>query len=183
MSKLEDGEKLGTRREFAGKMLKLDVDTVRLPNGVTLDLEVVRHPGAAAVLPLTADGDVIFVYQYRYTVGGAWLMEIPAGKLDSDDEDPRVCAERELLEETGFRAGRITPLGSIFVSPGFTDERISLYLAQELTAGIQELEADEVLEVRRLPWAEALEKATNGEITDAKSAVAILRAARVLAKD
>lgn len=176
------GERLGTRREFAGKMLNLDVDTVRLPNDVTLDLEVVRHPGAAAVLPITAEGDVIFVYQYRYTVGGAWLLEIPAGKLDAPDEDPRVCAERELLEETGFRADTLIPLGAIFVSPGFTDERISLYLAQDLHAGNAQLEADEVLEVRRLPWAEAVEKASNGEITDAKSAIAILRAARLLAQ-
>ncbi|MEM6733241.1 MAG: NUDIX hydrolase, partial [Myxococcota bacterium] len=152
---MTDGKKLATKRAFEGRMLKLDIDTVQLPNDMTIDLEIVRHPGAAAVVPLDAQGQVIMVRQYRYTVG-EWLLEIPAGKLDSPGEDPKLCAERELLEETGFTAKSITALGPIWVSPGFTDEKISLFLAQELSPGEQQLEDDEVLEVERVPLADAI---------------------------
>ncbi|MEL6543849.1 MAG: NUDIX hydrolase [Myxococcota bacterium] len=174
-----DAEKLGSKRAFSGRMLKMDVDTVRLPNGVELDLEIVRHPGAAAVVPVDENGEVILVRQYRYVVDG-WLLEIPAGKLDAPDEDPKRCAERELLEETGFRAERWTALGAIYVSPGFTDERISLYLAEGLTAGEQQLEADEVLDVQRVALEDAIAQAFSGDIPDAKSAVALMRAHQVL---
>jgi len=176
---MKEGETLEIRREFAGRMLNLDVETVRLPNGVSIDLEIVRHPGAAAVVPLDENGEVIFVRQYRHTVG-EWLLEIPAGKLDAKSEPPQVCAERELLEETGYRATRYDALGSIWVSPGFTDERIWLYLARDLTPGEQQLEADEIVEVERLPFAEAVRLAAIGEIPDAKSTSALLRANALL---
>jgi len=138
----------------------------------------VRHPGAAAVVPLDADGSLLMVRQYRHTVGG-WLLEVPAGKL-SPGEDPAACAHRELEEEAGVRAATLRELGSIFVSPGFCDERIWLFLATGLAASEQRLEADEVLSVERVPLAEAERRALDGELVDAKSTVAILRAAAVL---
>lgn len=176
---MTEGKKLAGKRVFEGRMIHVDVDTVRLPNAVELDLEIVRHPGAAAVVPVDPEGNVVMVRQYRYAVDG-WLLEIPAGKLDAPGEDPRVCAERELLEETGYRADRISALGAIWVSPGFTDEQIALFLAEDLTAGEQQLEADEVLHVERVPLADAIEQAYRGDITDAKSATALMRADRLL---
>jgi len=160
---------------FRGRIVELSVDRVRLPNGNVCDLELIRHPGAAAVVPVDGDGQVVLVRQYRYAAGG-WLYEVPAGKLDPG-EIPEVCARRELEEETGVAAGKLTPLGWIWTTPGFTDEKIWLYLATELTPARQLLQADEVLSVHRLPFAEAVSLARSGEIHDAKSICALLRAA------
>ncbi|MEL6340873.1 MAG: NUDIX hydrolase [Myxococcota bacterium] len=173
------GKTLRSRREFEGRMISLDVDTVALPDGPSIDLEIVRHPGAAAVVPLDQNDDVILVRQYRHTVS-QWLLEIPAGKLDAPDEPPESCARRELEEETGFSAARYDSLGSIWVSPGFTDERIWLYLARELTEGEQRLEDDELIELERMPLERAVAMAADGAIADAKSATALLRAASLL---
>jgi ADP-ribose pyrophosphatase len=172
-----DEPKLIERREiFDGRIVRLSVDSVRLPNGNRCDLEMIRHQGAAAAVPVDADGSVLLVRQYRHAAGG-WLLEVPAGKLDAG-EPPRDCAAREIEEETGFRPGRLHPLGWIWTTPGFTDERIWLYLATELEPGTQALQGDEVLEVVRLPLAEAVDRAARGEIRDAKSVCALLRAAR-----
>ena len=170
------GEKLGGKEVFRGRTVRLTVDRVRLPNGREMELEIIRHPGAAAVVPLLPDGDVLMVRQYRYATGG-WILEVPAGKLDPGEE-PDVCARREVEEETGYRVGELAPLGWIWTSPGFTDERIWLYLATGLSAAVQKLGKDEVLSLERLPFARAVAMAASGEIPDAKSTCALLRAAR-----
>ncbi len=174
----DSGERLDRREIFDGRVVRLSVDRVRLPNGHVTELEMIRHPGAAAVVPVTADGSVLLVRQYRYATAG-WLLEVPAGKLDPG-EAPETCAAREVEEETGHRAGRLDALGFIFTTPGFTDERIWLYLARDLTPTRQELQHDEVLTVVRLPLGQAVERALSGDIADGKSVCALLRAARAV---
>ena len=119
-----------TRNIYSGKIITLNIDTVTLPNGVTIDLEMVRHPGAAAVVPLKEDGTVVLIKQFRHAAGG-FIYEIPAGKLHPG-EDPKDCAARELEEEIGYQAGKLELLSSIFTAPGFTDEVIHVYLAEDL---------------------------------------------------
>lgn len=177
MSGEPKAEWLGTREIYRGRTFNVDVDKVRLPGGAEAELELVHHRGAAAVVPVLDDGTVLLVRQYRYATGG-WLLEIPAGKLDHG-ELPETCAGRETEEEVGYRPSKLEPLGWIWSSPGFADEKIWLFLATGLQEAKQELEHDEVLHIERMPFAEAVEKAARGEIHDAKSAVALLRAARV----
>ena len=168
-------EVLSRARAFDGRVVDLWLERVRLPNGAETELEVVRHTGASAVVPLTADGNVVMVRQYRHAAGG-WLLEIPAGTLEGGVEAPEACAHRELIEETGLRAGRLEPLGWIWTTPGFTDEKIWLYLATELEKSAQELEPDEALTVVRLPLAAAVERVHSGEIRDGKTICGLLRA-------
>jgi ADP-ribose pyrophosphatase len=156
---------------YTGVVVNLNVDTVTLPNGMTVDLEVVRHPGAAAVVPLKDDGTVVLIRQFRHAAGG-FIYEIPAGKLHPG-EDPRACAERELEEEIGYRAGIFELLSSIFTAPGFTDEVIHIYKATGLTSGQQQLDRDEVLEVIEMPLLEAIRMIEMGTIRDAKSIVGL----------
>jgi len=167
-----------SRTVFNGRVLRLVIDRVELPNGLVKDLEVVRHPGAAAMVPLSEDGDVLLVRQFRYPVGD-WLLEVPAGTLEPG-ELAEACAAREVAEETGYSASTLVPLGSIYPAPGYTDERIALYLARGLEVAEQGLDDDENLSVERLPFAEAVRRARSGEIEDAKSVIALLRAARWL---
>ncbi len=162
-----------TRAVYRGRVVKLFVDTVTLPNGNTIDLEVVRHPGAAAIVALTSGDEVLLVRQYRHAAGG-YILEVPAGKLDG--ELPEVCAARELVEEAGVAAGRLEKLGSIMTTPGFSDEVIHLFLATELRPARQKLEPDEVLTVERVAFADALAMCASGEIRDAKSMCALLLA-------
>jgi len=169
--------KLDSKRIHTGRVINLDVDTVRFPDGSKGELEMIRHPGAAAVVPFASDprGDdptVLLIQQYRYATGGT-LIEIPAGRLNPG-EDPRVCAQRELLEEVGVKAGRVEPLTTIWTTPGFTDERIHLFWAADLTAGTHAREPDEFIEVRPTPLSEALQLIRDGVISDAKTAVALL---------
>ncbi len=174
---------LASREIFTGRTIRLTVDSVRLPNGMEVDLERIHHVGAAAVVPVTAEGEVLLVRQARWATGG-WLLEVPAGKLDrSTDggtEAPEACAARELEEETGFRAGHFEPLGWIWTTPGFADEKIWLFLATDLIPTQQTLEADEILHVERMPFAQAVEQALSGEIPDGKTVCALLRAAHRL---
>lgn len=156
---------------YKGKVLSLDIDRVQLPNGVTADLEIVRHPGAAAVVPMLEDGTVVLVRQFRHAAGG-FIYEIPAGKLHPG-ENPLHCAARELEEEVGYRARSFQLLASIFTAPGFSDEVIHIYLATGLTRGRQQLDRDEVLEVWELPLSNALAKIADGTIRDAKSIVGL----------
>jgi ADP-ribose pyrophosphatase len=167
-------ETLASRTAFAGRRIQVEVDRIRLPNGEEHDFEKIHHPGAAAVVPVLASGEVVMLRQYRHATGG-WLLEIPAGTLDPG-ERPEECAARELREETGLEAEALQPLGWIWSSPGFTDERIWLYLAAALPTGRQTLERDEVLTLERLPFARAAAMAASGEIVDAKSVAALLRA-------
>jgi ADP-ribose pyrophosphatase len=155
-----------------------------LPNGHVTELEMIRHPGAAVALPVDTGEDgvvhALLVRQYRYAADG-WLLEVPGGKLDGP-EDHEACARREISEEIGMNAGELVGLGSIFTTPGFTDEQIWLYMALDLTpvAGGPALEADEVMEIERIPLAEAISMAASGAITDAKTVASLLRAAAVL---
>jgi ADP-ribose pyrophosphatase len=168
---------LASRRVYTGRVVSLDVDTVRYPDGSTGELEMIRHPGAAAVLPFAsdprgADPTVLLIRQYRYAAGGP-LLEIPAGRL-GPGEDPAACARRELLEEVGVTAGRVEHLTTIWTTPGFTDERIHLYWAADLTAGAPAREPDEFIEVVPTPLSEALGLVRDGGICDGKTAAAIL---------
>jgi ADP-ribose pyrophosphatase len=135
---------------------------------------MIRHPGAAAVVAVDGAEQAVLVRQYRHAAGG-WLLEVPAGKLDGS-EPPETCAARELEEETGFRPGRLLPMGWIWTTPGFTDEKIWLFLALDLAETRQDLQAGELLTVERMPLAEAARLAGSGEIRDSKSVCALLRA-------
>jgi ADP-ribose pyrophosphatase len=156
---------------YRGKVVTLNVERVQLPNGVTIDLETIRHPGAAAVVPLKENGTVVLIRQFRHAAGG-YIYEIPAGKLNQG-EDPLSCAARELEEEVGYRAGRLVLLSSIFTAPGFADEVIHVYLATGLTRGREQLDRDEVLEVVEMPLADAVANIGNGTIRDAKTIVGL----------
>jgi ADP-ribose pyrophosphatase len=171
---MEEAATIETRSVYSGRVVNLAVDRVRLPNGRIAEMEVIRHPGATAIVPLTDDGQVLLVRQYRYAPR-RWLLEVPAGKLDPG-EPPAVCAKRELQEEVGYLAGELIPLGQIWTTPGFTDEAIWLYLATGLEAGRQNLQVDEVLSVESHPFPEVLEMVHSGEICDSKSVCALLRA-------
>ncbi len=156
---------------YRGKVVTLNIDTVTLPNGVTIDLEVVRHPGAAAVVPLKENGTVVLIKQFRHAAGG-FIYEIPAGKLHPG-EDPKNCAARELEEEIGYQAGKLDLLSSIFTAPGFTDEVIHIYKATGLIKGRQQLDRDEVLEIVEVPLQEAIDMIRVGTIRDAKTMVGL----------
>jgi ADP-ribose pyrophosphatase len=160
-----------SKHVFTGKVLTLNIDTVTLPNGFTVDLEIVRHPGAAAVVPLKDNGTVVLIKQFRHAAGG-FIYEIPAGKLHPG-EDPMHCAARELEEEIGYVAGRLELLTSILTAPGFTDEVIHIYKATGLTAGRQQLDRDEVLEVLEISFEEAIKMIKAGTIRDAKTIVGL----------
>jgi ADP-ribose pyrophosphatase len=156
---------------YTGKVITLNIDSVTLPNGLSIDLEMVRHPGAAAVVPLKDHGTVVLIRQFRHAAGG-FIYEIPAGKLHPG-EDPQVCAMRELEEEIGYKAGQLKLLSSIFTAPGFTDEVIHIYEATALTKGRQHLDRDEVLEVIEVSLEEAIRMIRAGTIRDAKTIVGL----------
>jgi ADP-ribose pyrophosphatase len=159
------------RNIYTGKVVTLNVDTVKLPNGVTIDLETIRHPGAAAVVPMKDDGTVVLIRQFRHAAGG-FIYEIPAGKL-SPGEDPLHCAARELEEEVGYRAASFELLSSIFTAPGFADEVIHVYKATGLIQGRQQLDHDEVLEIVEMPLSAAMERIVDGTIRDSKTIVGL----------
>lgn len=164
-----------------GRIVKLSVDTVRFPDGSEGMLEMIRHPGASAVLPVVGsvdedDPEILLIHQYRYAAGG-YIWEVPAGIPLGPEEPWDVCARRELEEETGYRAGDLRPLTRIYTTPGFTDEVIHLFVATELTKGERNLDDDEFMEVVQMPFSRALEMVRNGDITDCKSVCTILHAA------
>ena len=171
---MDEAELLERREVFKGRVVDLSVDRVKMPNGKTTELEIIRHPGAAAMVPLTDSADVLLVRQYRYATG-SWLLEVPAGKLDQG-EKPEVCAARELVEEVGMEPAELVPLGWIWTTPGFTDEKIWLYLCRGLTPAQQDLQDDEVLTVESRSLEEAVEMVRQGEICDSKSVCALLQA-------
>ena len=171
--------KVSSTRAYHGRIISLDVDEVRFPDGSIGSLEMIRHPGASAVVPLLDDGgsdpNVLLIRQYRYAANG-FLYEIPAGRLD-EGESPMECAHRELSEETGYRAQRVEHLFTMFTTPGFTDEKIHLFLATGLTPGEAHREADEFMELVPTRLSQALSMIEQGEIQDAKTALALLYAA------
>ena len=175
--------RLGTTVIHDGRVVHLSVDTVRFPDGSVGSLELVRHRGAAAVLPVLGDPgdpdpDVLLLQQYRYAAGGV-IHEVPAGIIEPG-ESWEECARRELEEEAGVRAGTLVRLTTIHTTPGFTNEEIHLYAAFDLSEGTARTDEDEFLRVERMPLSGALELARSGGLTDAKSLVAILYAARFL---
>jgi ADP-ribose pyrophosphatase len=159
---------------YDGKIVHLYQDTVTLPNGNQALREVIRHVGAVCVVPLTDEGEVICVRQFRYPHAKV-LLEIPAGKLDSKQEDHIEAALRELREETGAQCDRLTSLGQLLSSPAFVDEVIDMYLAEGLTFGEQSPDEDEFLDVVRIPLATMVDMILRGEITDAKTQAAVLK--------
>lgn len=160
---------------FHGALIDVTHMTVRLPNGREALREVVRHKGAAAVVPVDADGTVTLVRQHRVVVDTVTL-EIPAGKLDHAQEDPLACAHRELEEETGLRAESMELLCPMITTPGFCTERVSLYLATGLSPHEAHLDPDEFLRVVRMPLAEAVARVMRGELNDGKTALGLLMA-------
>jgi ADP-ribose pyrophosphatase len=169
-----------SRRIYTGRVLNLDIDRVRFPDGSVGELEMIRHSGASAVVPFLSDpmGDdpqLLLIKQYRYAANG-FLYELPAGRLDPG-EKPADCARRELREETGCTAERVEFLYTMYSTPGFTDERIHLFMAAGLTHGDTGHELDEFLTVETVPLSQALEMIRDGVIQDAKTALGILYAA------
>ena len=167
---------------FEGKILHVFVDDINLPNGEKGFREYIKHIGAVAVLPLTNDGKVICVRQYRYAVGQV-TVEIPAGKLDSPDEDPIEAALRELREETGARCKRLTYLGTYLASPAILDEKINLYLARGLEFGETDPDEDEFIDVVHIPLTEMIERVMAGEILDGKTQLAVLKVNELLRRE
>ena len=169
---------LSTREVFHGRVTRLTVDTVRLPNGHTADLEILHHPGGAATVALDAKGRVCLLHQFRHAVGGR-IWELPAGRLEPG-EAPIDTAGRELIEEAGVQASRLQSLGVSVSSPGVFTERIHLYLATDLTPVADAREAAEVFEVHWIPLADAVRHSLDGEIDDSKTVVGLLRAQHLL---
>lgn len=169
-------EKQISREEiFNGRVLHVVKDTVELPNGKQATREMCLHLGAVAIIPITDDGRVVMERQYRYPIGRVFL-EIPAGKLDYAGEDPLEAAKRELREETGAVAEKITHLGELVASPALISEKIHLYLAEGLTFGERELDEDEFLDIELIPLTELVDMVMRGEIRDGKTQIAILKA-------
>ena len=174
---MTDSPRLESARVYTGRILNLDVDRVRFPDGSVGELEMIRHPGASAVVPFVSDpeGDdphILLIRQYRYATE-QFIYEIPAGRLDPG-ETPVACAIRELQEETGCTAARVEPLITIYTTPGFTDEKIHLFMATGLRMGESQREADEFIEVVTLPLSEVLQMIERGEIVDGKTLIGIL---------
>ena len=174
---MADVGKVGGRRVYSGRIVSLDVDRVRFPNGSEGEIEMIRHSGASAVVPFLSDPagedpQILLLRQYRYAADG-YMWEVPAGRLD-EGEDPEACARRELAEETGCTAERVERLTTIYTTPGFTDEKIHLFMATGLVHGEHAREHDEFIEVETMPISRALELVERGEISDSKTIVALL---------
>ena len=168
---------ISTERLYTGRVVNLDRDTVRFPDGSSGQLEMLRHPGASAVVPFLDDprGEdprVLLIRQFRHAAD-RFIWEVPAGRLDAG-EDPEACARRELEEETGMRARTLERLLTIYTTPGFTDERIHLFLAHGLEPGSARREADEFLELHELPWSAVLDLVRSGDVQDGKTLTSLL---------
>jgi nudix-type nucleoside diphosphatase (YffH/AdpP family) len=159
---------------YRGRIFDVFVEEVALPNGIVKNREVIRHPGAAAMVPVFDDGDVALIKQFRHAVG-RFLWEIPAGTLEPK-ETPLQCAHRELVEEIGYQATRFETLAEILPAPGYTDERIHIFLATGLRPAAQNLDDDEVLEVQPTAFDKAMDMIMKGKIQDAKTIVGLLLA-------
>jgi len=163
-----------------GFRVVVSTERFTLPSGRELELDIVKHPGAAAIVPFISDSDVLLIRQYRHATRDT-ILEVPAGKIDAG-ESPSKTAARELEEEIGHRAGRVEELGWIWTTPGFADEKIHLYAGFDLEVVDSRPEDDEVIEVFRISLADALELIWRGELTDAKSALTLIHAARRFGK-
>ncbi len=175
-----DEKMISSEEIFNGVAVHLVKDEILLPNGNKGIREVVRHPGAVCVIPVTDEGEVIFVNQFRYAIGRV-TIEVPAGKLEKG-EDPTEAALRELSEETGITAGKIESLGAIYTSPAIIDEIIYMYIATDLKQGEQHLDEDEFVNVVKMPLSEAVDMVMHGKIMDAKTEAIVLKAEKYLNK-
>ena len=173
-------KKLTSKQIFDGKVVKLFVDTVELPDGKEAIREIVRHPGAVCVIPVTPEGEVIMVKQYRYAFEQI-MLEIPAGKLEPG-EDPLEAVKRELEEESGVVAGNIEYMGEIFTTVAIFDEKIHAYLATDLVYKNAHPDEDEFLEVEKIPLSTLVDMVMNGEIKDSKTQICILQAHKLLSE-
>lgn len=167
-------KKLAEKEIYQGRIVRVHVDEVALPNGKTASREIIDHPGGVGILAMDDDGQVMMVQQYRYAFGRA-MWEIPAGKREQGEE-PLETAKRELKEEVGATAERWMPLGEIIPSPGCYGEKLYLFMARGLTFGERHLDEDEFLTVSRLPMVELIQGCVSGEIQDAKTVIAVLKA-------
>jgi ADP-ribose pyrophosphatase len=163
---------------YQGKIVQLGIESITMPNGVSVELEIVRHPGGAAVVALDEREQVCLLRQYRHAAGG-WLWELPAGKLEGD-EPAETTAKRELLEEAGLEATSWKKLGNIISTPGFCDEVIHLYLARQLTARAAQPEAHELFEIHWVPFTAALGQVYDGTVVDAKTMLGLILAAKAV---
>lgn len=181
MEKFENlAEKTKSSEEiFNGRILHVFNDHVILPNGNESTREIIRHIGAVCVIPVTDDGNVIIERQFRYPINSV-ITEIPAGKLDSVTEDRLEAAKRELLEETGITADEWIDMGIYYPAAAYSDEKITMYLAKGLHKGTQKLDEDEFLNIEEVPLASLVDKVMSGEITDGKTQVAVMKAAKYL---
>lgn len=170
---------LHEERVYEGKLVRVNRLDVILPDGKEAMREAVRHPGAAAIVPVDDEGNVTLVRQYRAPIAQV-LLEIPAGKLDYKGEDRLEAARRELREETGLTAEKWTHLTDIVTAPGFCDELISIYLAEGLSAGEDEPDEDEFLNIVKMPLTELIDMAKRGEISDSKTLIGLLLAEKAL---
>ena len=166
-------KKISSEDVFDGVLLHVKKDKVELPNGHTATREWIKHPGASAIIPIFPNGDILLVKQFRYPVNQVTL-EIPAGKLDIEGEDPIICAQRELSEETGYTAGKIWKLGKIATTVGFSNEWIHIYAAKDLHSGKQHPDEDEFINYLKVPLKDAVKMIDEGKIFDSKSIIAIL---------
>ena len=169
----------GSEEIFNGVILHVQRDTVRLPNGNETVREVIRHIGAVCVIPVLDNGDVVMERQYRYPLDRV-ILEIPAGKLDAANENRLSAIQRELREETGYTADEWTEIGDFHPAPAYSDEFITMYMARKLRKGDRQLDEDEFLDVYTVPLKDLVEDVMAGRISDAKTQVCILKAARIL---
>lgn len=164
---------INSRVVYAGTLFDLNVDELDFGGGVTAQREIIRHPGAVAMVPIDADGNILMVTQYRHAAGRR-LLELPAGTLETG-EDPLEAVERELREEVGYRPGQVEPLGGFYVAPGYTDEYIRIYVCTDLEESALDADEDEDIEIEHMSPADALKAVANGGIVDAKSIIGIIR--------
>lgn len=170
---------VSTKDIFKGVIIDVKLDEIRQPDGVIGKRELIRHIGAVCIVPITDDNKIILENQYRYPISQV-VTEIPAGKLDFKDEDRLSAAKRELREETGYTADEWADMGLYYPAPAYSDEKITMYLAKGLHKGENDLDDDEFIEVFELPIKDAIDKVMSGEITDGKTQLGILKAAKWL---
>ncbi len=173
-------ETVNTEEIYQGRTFRLRRDTVRMPNGSETRLDIVEHSGSVVMVPVDADGNVIFVRQYRHPAG-LDLLELPAGTRDGS-ELPETCAAREMREETGMAAGHLQELGAFYLAPGYSTEFMFVFLATDLTPDPLPPDSDEFLQIEQIPVRQAMEMAEQGKVQDAKSLAALLLARSSLMK-
>lgn len=169
---------IDTKRIYEGRVISVRVDKVELPDGRISDREIVEHHGGVGVIPVTEDGEVFMVSQYRIAAG-SMMLEIPAGKLEKG-EDPLECGKRELIEETGYAGSEFIPLGEYYATPGYCQEKLTIYLARGLEWQGQNLDDGEFLNVKKYRLDDLYKMVMNNEIYDCKTAIAILKAKAIV---